>query len=380
MRFRRTTVMTVGLLAFLGGLGLARTGWLILHELIISCVLLVIVSVIRLHWLALIATCLLGLSLGWWRGQNYIHTLEPLFALEGVKTTAIVQADSDGYYNERGQLTFDASKLRLAEEPETVLPGKLRISGFSIPAVFRGDQIQVSGKFYLTRGSRQLGMSFANLELISSQISKVDNVRREFAAGLASAVPEPQASFGMGLLIGQRTTLPSEIIAMLSAVGLTHIIAVSGYNLTIIVRGVRNILGNRSKYQITIISLALIGVFLLMTGMSASIVRAAIVSGLSIIAWYYGRSFKPLLLLSLTAAITAGWNPLYIWSDIGWYLSFLAFFWSANNVSFDLETNLQRSSAKHTFRTYKRKFMRHGYDYALNNVRIQTSFSRGIAS
>jgi competence protein ComEC len=81
-----------------------------------------------------------------------------------------------------------------------------------------------------------------------------------------------------------------------------------------------------SKYQSTFISFALIGAFLFVTGFSASIVRAAIVSGLSLLAWYYGRNFRPLLLILLTAAITGYWNPLYVWSDIGWYLSFLAFY------------------------------------------------------
>ncbi len=325
MTFRRTTVITVGLVAFLGGLGLSRSNWLISHELVISCVLLFVVSITRLRWLALIATVLLGLSLGWLRGQEYMGTLSSLLELNGIKTTAIVKAESDSYYNQRGQLTFDASHLRLADS-SGALPGKLRISGFGEPAVFRGDTVRIQGRFYKTLGSRQLGMSYADLEVLSSGGNSVDNIRRNFSAGLASAVPEPQASFGLGLLIGQRTTLPKDVADQLSAIGLTHIIAVSGYNLTIIVRGVRRLLGKRSKYQVTVISFALIGTFLLMTGMSASIVRAAIVSSLSIIAAYYGRSFKPLLLISLAAAITAGFNPSYIWSDIGWYLSFLAFF------------------------------------------------------
>lgn len=89
---------------------------------------------------------------------------------------------------------------------------------------------------------------------------------------------------------------------------------------------VRRFLAKRSKYQSTFVSFVLIGVFILITGFSASIVRAAVVSTLSLLAWYYGRSFRPLVLLLVAAALTAGWNPIFIWSDIGWYLSFLAFF------------------------------------------------------
>jgi competence protein ComEC len=126
-------------------------------------------------------------------------------------------------------------------------------------------------------------------------------------------------------LIGQRSTLPQQITDALTAVGLVHIVAVSGYNLTIIIRGVGRLkLG--SKYQKLIVSLALIVGFVLVTGFSASIVRAALVSGLSLWAWYYGRHVKPLVLISFAAAITGLWNPFYVWGDLSWYLSFLAFF------------------------------------------------------
>jgi len=130
----------------------------------------------------------------------------------------------------------------------------------------------------------------------------------------------------MGLLVGQRDTLPAATSDMLAAVGLTHIIAVSGYNLTILVRATKRTLAKRSKYQAMIGACTLILAFLLVTGASPSIVRASIISFLSLGAWYYGRKIRPMVLIMLTAAATALWNPLYLWSDIGWYLSFLAFF------------------------------------------------------
>jgi competence protein ComEC len=109
-------------------------------------------------------------------------------------------------------------------------------------------------------------------------------------------------------------------------VGLVHIIAVSGYNLTIILRAVKGLLSKHSRRMSLLLAFALIGVFLLFAGASASIVRAAMVSVLSLLAAYYGRNVKPLVLIMLAAAITAWLNPFYVWSDISWYLSFLAFF------------------------------------------------------
>jgi competence protein ComEC len=175
------------------------------------------------------------------------------------------------------------------------------------------------------RGSNQGLIAYAQITVLSQADSPVNNLTRRFNAGMESALPEPAASFGLGLLIGQRSTLPQQITDALTAVGLVHIVAVSGYNLTIIVRGIGRLrLG--SKYQKLILSLALIVGFVLVTGFSASIVRAAIVSGLGLWAWYYGRQFKPLVPISFAAAITGLWNPFYVWGDLSWYLSFLAFF------------------------------------------------------
>jgi competence protein ComEC len=73
-------------------------------------------------------------------------------------------------------------------------------------------------------------------------------------------------------------------------------------------------------------SLLLIGIFILITGFAASIVRAAIISVLSLWAWYYGRTIRPVLIIAFAAAVTGLVNPFYVWGDLGWYLSFLAFF------------------------------------------------------
>jgi competence protein ComEC len=65
--------------------------------------------------------------------------------------------------------------------------------------------------------------------------------------------------------------------------------------------------------------------FACVTGFSPSMTRAALVAGLSLLAWYCGRKFHPVVLLTLVAAATAALNPFYVWGDAGWYMSFMAF-------------------------------------------------------
>ncbi len=310
----------------MAGLGLARkfsfAPPILSILLLASCFLLLKPKKI----ISLLLVVFLGLSLGLCRGSIYMQKLSELKNLSGQSVTIEATATSDSVYGPATQLEFTASHARLVKGPSFhALAGSFKVGGFGESMIYRGDRLQISGKLYPTRGANQARISYAQLKRTGLDNSWINRFTRRFSAGMQSALPEPNASFGMGLLIGQRSTLSQDIINQLTMIGLLHIVAVSGYNLTILVRASSK-LKLRSKYQKLVLSLALIGFFILMTGFSASIVRAAIVSTLSLWAWYFGRKIRPVLILAFTAALTALFNPFYIWGDPGWYLSFLAFF------------------------------------------------------
>jgi len=323
-RFRRTTLWLIGCTAILAGIGWAHFerapvgNWM---------VLLAVLSVWfgrRRSLLSACLVCLICFAFGWWRGSLYMQKLDSYQALYMQKVTLTARAIDDGVYGTNSQMSFEANQVRLSNGQG--LAGKIQLSGFGMNAVFQGDEVQASGKMYSAYGAYQGRISFAQLQLIAHHDTVVAEVRRHFTAGMQSALPEPLAPFAMGLLVGQRATLPKDTKQDLLMVGLTHIIAVSGYNLTIMLHASRKLLARRSKRLNTALSLGLMAVFLLIAGASASIVRAAIVSMLSIATLYYGRYMKPLNLIMMAAALTAWVNPFYIWSDTSWYLSFLAFF------------------------------------------------------
>jgi len=324
-QFRQTTLVFGLCLAFLLGIGLAHGGRLIDSSWWWLCLAPTLFSLRKRTVWALLWIVLFGLTLGWWRGSLYMTKLADYQQYYGRKVTISVIASQDGAYNKYHQLTFDAKEVTVVEGGQQ-LKGKISLGGFGLNAVFAGDEITATGRLLPSLGSYQGRMSYAQLSLVAHHSNLVSDLRRKFTAGVQSALPEPLASFGMGLLIGQRNTLPQAVSQDLLMVGLTHIIAVSGYNLTILLRSAEKVSGKRSKRLVTLFSIGLIGIFLLFAGTSASIVRAAIVSLLSITAGYYGRSFKPLVLLGLAASITAFANPFYVWTDTSWYLSFLAFY------------------------------------------------------
>lgn len=325
-QFRRTTTVVVICLALLLGIGLAKMqrapsiSWLLVGTPIVWFLLP------RRRWGALLLAALVAFGFGVWRGENFARRLIVYDQLSQQKVTLVGTADSDAVYGKNYQLAFTLKQAEIQQPYPAKLTGTLSIAGFGEPAIYRGDRIVVTGKLYKTRGNNLAGISYATLHVTQRNMTPIDNLRRKFAAGLQTALPEPLASFGMGLLVGQRNTLPDDVSHTLLVVGLTHIIAVSGYNLTIILRASGKMLANRSKYQYMCCSVGLMFLFLTIAGLSPSIVRASVVSGLGLAAWWYGRKVKPLVLLLLSAAITGWANPVYVWGNISWYLSFLAFF------------------------------------------------------
>lgn len=325
-RYKRWVLVLICCLAVFGGAVLARMVELADAHWLWPALLFSLLSLRKQSALTLVLLAVLFGGLGWWRGSMYMQKLAVHQSFHFERVVLVGRATEDAVYGKRSQLEFSLGQVRVVEPVSTPLVGGLTVRGFGEAMVYRGDLVRAEGRLYPSRGSNLGSLGFAQLTVLERDAFWLNDLRRRFAAGMQSALPDPLASFGLGLLIGQRNTLPEATAGQLKQVGLTHIIAVSGYNLTIIVMACRRLFAKHSKFQATFSCLALIGVFLLLTGSSPPIVRAAIISLLSIGAWYYGRTIKPLVLLLLAAAVTVIANPIYLWSSVSWWLSFLAFF------------------------------------------------------
>lgn len=274
-------------------------------------------------WSLAVACLLLGLLLGLWRASVFHSSVMQYEEYFGGTVVVTGKVSDDPGYNEKKLIEFHLADVAIDNKK---LPGRVRIRTQNAYSVKRGDIVEARGSLRKTLGtSRQASISYGTVRVVSKNTSYVEKVRTRFFAAVFSSLPEPQASLGLGYLAGVRAALPAEFATALSVVGLTHIVAVSGYNLTILVQFVKRLFEKRSAFQTVFFSSLLLIGFLLITGWSPSITRAAIIASFSLLAWYYGRRFQPLIIILLGAAITAYINPLYIWGDVGWYLSFLAF-------------------------------------------------------
>ena len=151
-------------------------------------------------------------------------------------------------------------------------------------------------------------------------------IRAHFEKAINIAVKEPQASFLSGLLLGAQERMDIEVLDNFRKVGLTHIVALSGYNITIIASFLIFIFTALafSRSQSFWLVTAVITGFVMLTGGEASVVRAAIMGMLILLANKVGRIYDVRNALVLAAAIMLWFNPKLLIFDVGFELSFLA--------------------------------------------------------
>lgn len=265
-----------------------------------------------------------GLIIGLWRGSVVSTELiiyEQLYDNTIVVTGSVVDDPDIGKDDETllrlGGIRVDGHDVS----------GSIWVSSYEKADIKRSDLITVKAKLSVGFGSFSAAMYRAELQSIERpEPGDVARQARDgFAENVKQAIDEPQASLGLGYLVGQRRALPPELDQALVIAGLTHIVVASGYNLTILVRFARRLFVNISKYLATLAAGSMIAAFVAVTGASPSMTRAGLVAGLSLSAWYYGRKFHPLILLPFAAAVTVLINPAFAWNDLGWQLSFTAF-------------------------------------------------------
>lgn len=136
--------------------------------------------------------------------------------------------------------------------------------------------------------------------------------------------PDPEASLLAGILLGVDTGISRELQQAFKNTGTAHIIAISGFNISIIaglfVTFFSRFLGERRGAALAIMGIA---VYTILVGGDAAVVRAAIMGSLALLARQVGRRQFALNTLLAVAFLMCLWNPLYVW-DVGFQLSFFA--------------------------------------------------------
>ena len=137
-------------------------------------------------------------------------------------------------------------------------------------------------------------------------------------------LPKEQAGLLVSLLVGQKELLSEQTITEFTKAGLAHIIAVSGFTLTLILLFCNKLGAYIGKKKAWAICLAVAFLYIVMADFAAGVIRAALMSGIFVMGQSFGRQYALLPALAFTAGLLVLQNPLIIKYDIGFMLSFLS--------------------------------------------------------
>jgi competence protein ComEC len=162
--------------------------------------------------------------------------------------------------------------------------------------------------------------------LWGSALQKLEQGRGFTEMSLARALPEPELGLAKGLVLGGGQHLSKGIEEDFQRIGMTHIVAVSGYNILLVAGGCFFLFGRMGVWRRQKIFLGSVGVwiFIIFVGAPASAVRAGSMALLFFLAMATGRKSSGWIVLLASAFLMLAHNPLLLFYDIGFQLSFMA--------------------------------------------------------
>ena len=227
---------------------------------------------------------------------------------------------------------------------ETSRGEKILIMAHRYPVFHYGDEITANGKLekqekidsfdwpsYLAKDGIYFEMFYPRIDLVGSGRGnrlkeRLFALKENFVSNISKVIPEPQSSLLNGILFGAKRSMPASLAEDFRGSGLSHIVVLSGYNMTVVADAVMRSLFFLPSFLGMALSVAGIILFAIMTGASATIVRAAIMAILVIVARASGRVYEASIALFAAAFFMVLHNPRILRFDASFQLSFLATF------------------------------------------------------
>jgi competence protein ComEC len=153
----------------------------------------------------------------------------------------------------------------------------------------------------------------------------LDEVRIRAQHALSAGTPGPSAALLRGFVLGQDDRIEAATVDEFKESGLAHLLAVSGMNvvlLVILATAVLGVLGVGLRARLVWL-LALIALYVLVTGAGPSIQRAGAMGAAGVVAGLAGRPSSRWYALGVAACVTLAVDPRAA-GDVGWQLSFAA--------------------------------------------------------
>ncbi len=161
--------------------------------------------------------------------------------------------------------------------------------------------------------------------VVALSLAHAAEIGERAEAALGRGMPAREEALARGFVLGQDDRVDPRTVEDFRRSGLSHLLAVSGQNvalLALLAMPLLGALGIPLRARLVWI-LALIAVYVPLTGAGPSIQRAGVMGALSVLATLAGRRASRLYALALAALVTLAVEPR-ITADVGWQLSFAA--------------------------------------------------------
>lgn len=241
----------------------------------------------------------------------------------------------EAYVYQRELRKNNKQRIRLEINDHSVLATLNRY-----PVILKGDHVNIDCSFkkpeafsgfaydkYLYSQGVDLLCDVQQIEVEKHQPSTLfEKGRIVFAKKIRTLWPRPTSSLAAGLLLGTRESFSEGVLTNFSKSGITHIIALSGFNIAILIIFFEKILTSimiPRFYRLIFVSLSII-LFTIFVGAGASIMRASIMGSIAYIAGYFGKRGDIWRIMLFTAFCMTIMNPFVLAYDVGFQLSFLS--------------------------------------------------------
>jgi len=181
--------------------------------------------------------------------------------------------------------------------------------------------LRKDGIFYVMTYSKVEIVSQGNGNFIKNELFYI---KEKFLSKMNLAIREPESLLMSGLILGEKSAFDESLRKSFIDTGTIHIVALSGYNVTIVAEWVMKVFSSFPKNIGIGAGIFIIFLFVLMSGGSSTAVRAGIMAALALFARLVGKNYDVGRALALAGVTMVLVNPFILAFDVSFQLSFIA--------------------------------------------------------
>ncbi|MFA7192154.1 MAG: ComEC/Rec2 family competence protein [Candidatus Paceibacterota bacterium] len=282
-----------------------------------------------------------------------------LLSIALIRFLYFIPTPPSGYFDSVGKvvsfhgIVVDQPDVRVNNQRLTVNPINTDINILVVAnletKVEYGDEIYVKGSLetpenfitntgkefnyerYLANRDVYFTVQYAEVDVVShdqgSMIKKyLFKLKNNFVENINLAIGHPSSDLANGLILGVKGNFSEKMRNDFVTTGTIHIIALSGYNVTIVANSVVKVFGIIFSMAISLgLGVFVIILFVVMAGSGASAVRAGVMAIIALLGRISGRNYDASRALIIAGLIMFAYDPRVV-TDISFQLSFVATF------------------------------------------------------